>query len=130
MLPGLGPEFRLSEAALLEAGIHSLICLPVRLAEQTHGYLYLDNRLGRKPFPADNLPLVRLIGNQIAVGLTNIRMYDEIKVRRDRLEDEAIFYRRELGIANPAETLIGRSKETKADQPNRYARWPPRTVRF
>ena len=111
VLPGLNPEFRLSETALLEAGIHSLICLPVRLAEQTHGYLYLDNRLGRKPFPADNLPLVRLIGNQIAVGLANIRVYDELKVRRDRLEDEAIFYRRELGIANPAETLVGRSKE-------------------
>ncbi|MBI5584820.1 MAG: sigma 54-interacting transcriptional regulator [Deltaproteobacteria bacterium] len=110
VLPGLGPEFRLSETALLAAGIHSLICLPVRLADQTHGYLYLDNRLGRKPFPADNLPLVRLIGNQIAVGLANIRIYDEIKVRRDRLEDEAIFYRRELGIANPAETLIGRSE--------------------
>jgi transcriptional regulator with GAF, ATPase, and Fis domain len=110
VLPGLSPEFRLSETALLEAGIHSLICRPVRLADQTHGYLYLDNRLGRKPFPADNLPLVRLIANQIAVGLANIRTYDEIKVRRDRLEDEAIFYRRELGLVNPAETLIGRSR--------------------
>ena len=118
VLPKLSPEFHLSEAALLEAGIYSLICLPVRLAEQTHGYLYLDNRLGRKPFPADNLPMVRLIGNQIAVGLANIRVYDEIKVRRDRLEDEAIFYRRELGIANPSETLVGRSKEINriADQ--------------
>jgi transcriptional regulator with GAF, ATPase, and Fis domain len=109
VLPGLSPEFQLSEASLLEAGIHSLICLPVRLADQIHGYLYLDNRLGRKPFPADNLPLVRLIGNQIAVGLSNIRMYDEMRVRRDRLEDETTFYRRELGIASPAETLIGRS---------------------
>jgi transcriptional regulator with GAF, ATPase, and Fis domain len=80
------------------------------LADQTHGFLYLDNRLGRKPFPADNLPLVRLIANQIAVGLANIRIYDEIKVRRDRLEDEAIFYRRELGLVNPAETLIGQSR--------------------
>ncbi|MCU0579126.1 MAG: sigma 54-interacting transcriptional regulator [Desulfobacterota bacterium] len=113
VLPGLSPDVRLSETALLEAGIHSLICRPVRLAEQIHGYLYLDNRLGRKPFPADNLPLVRLIGNQIAVGLTNIRIYDEIKVRRDRLEDETIFYRRELGLANPAETLIGRSEKLK-----------------
>jgi transcriptional regulator with GAF, ATPase, and Fis domain len=110
VLPGFGPEFRLSETALLEAGIHSLICRPVRLADQTHGFLYLDNRLGRKPFPADNLPLVRLIANQIAVGLANIRIYDEIKVRRDRLEDEAIFYRRELGLVNPAETLIGQSR--------------------
>lgn len=109
VLPGLSPEFHLSEISLREAGIHSLICLPVRLADQTHGYLYLDNRLGLKPFPADNLPLVRLISNQIAVGLSNIRMYDEMKVRRDRLEDEATFYRREMGIANPVEALIGRS---------------------
>jgi transcriptional regulator with GAF, ATPase, and Fis domain len=109
VLPGLGPDFHLSEDALLEAGIHSLICLPVRLADRTHGYLYLDNRLGREPFPAANLPLVRLISNQIAIGLSNIRMFDEMKVRRDRLEDETTFYRRELGIASPAEALLGRS---------------------
>jgi transcriptional regulator with GAF, ATPase, and Fis domain len=36
-------------------------------------------------------------------------MFDEMKVRRERLEDETTFYRRELGIASPAEALIGRS---------------------
>jgi transcriptional regulator with GAF, ATPase, and Fis domain len=103
----------ISDESLAAAGITSLICMPVRLGSETHGYLYLDNRLGKR-FPEDHLPYVRLVCSQIAVGLSNIKIYDEMRERKDRFEDEAIFYKREMGIANPNEMMIGRSEAIKA----------------
>ena len=103
----------ISDESLAAAGITSLICMPVRLGSETHGYLYLDNRLGKR-FPEDHLPYVRLVCSQIAVGLSNIKIYDEMRERKDRFEDEAIFYKREMGIANPNEMMIGRSESLKA----------------
>jgi transcriptional regulator with GAF, ATPase, and Fis domain len=102
-----------SDSALLAAGINSVICMEAKLGDSTHGYLYLDNRLGKTPFPDNHLPFVRLFCNQIAVGLSNIKMYEEMRERKDRFEDEAIFYKREMGITNPTEAIVGKSAELK-----------------
>ena len=94
-----------------KAGISSLICMPATLGEETYGFLYIDNHIGGQAFPEQNLLYMRLLCSQIAVGLFNTRMFDEVKARKDRLEDEAIFYKREMGVASPVETIIGKSKK-------------------
>ena len=93
------------------AGIFSFICMAVMLGEETYGFLYIDNHIGGKAFPEQNLLYMRLLCSQIAVGLFNIKILDEVKERKDRLEDEAIFYKREMGVASPLETIIGKSKK-------------------
>ena len=98
----------------MAAGITSLICMPVKLGAETHGYLYLDNRLGKRLFPQNHLPYVRLVCSQIAVGLSNIKIYDEMRERKDCFEDEAIFYKREMGIANPNGMIVGHSEGMRA----------------
>ncbi len=113
IMPGASEENTVSDRRLIETGISALICMPAKLGEYTHGYLYLDNPLGGKPFSENHLPYIRLICNQIAVGLSNIRMYEEMKTLKDRFEDEAIFYKKEMGIANPSETIIGQSEGIK-----------------
>jgi transcriptional regulator with GAF, ATPase, and Fis domain len=100
---GFGEVFR-------NAGINSFICSPAKLDERVYGYLYVDNPLGEKPFPAHYLPYVRLLCSQIAVGLYNMRIYDEMRVLRDRFQDEAIFYKREMGVEAPTEMIVGKSK--------------------
>ncbi len=112
-MPGLKVKGVLADTLLASAGISSLICMPARLGEDTHGYLYLDSHLGGEPFPNNHLPHVRLLCNQIAVGLSNIRIYEEMRGLKDRFEDEAIFYKREMGIAAPTEMIVGTSERIK-----------------
>jgi transcriptional regulator with GAF, ATPase, and Fis domain len=95
--------------AIQKTTITSLIAMPARLGEHVYGYLVLTNQLDVVSFPEDNLPFVRILCDQIAVGLCNINMYDEMKALKDRFEEEASFYRQELGITTPLEKIIGQS---------------------
>jgi transcriptional regulator with GAF, ATPase, and Fis domain/tetratricopeptide (TPR) repeat protein len=110
IMPGLKSEGAISDKSLKGLGINSLICMPARLGESTYGCLYLDNHLSGFSFPDNQLSYVRLLCSQIAVGLSNIKMYDEMKGLKDRFEDEAIFYKHEMGIVTPTEMIIGKSE--------------------
>lgn len=113
IVPGLTNHDDIDDHLFLEADIYSLICMPVKLGDETHGYLYLDNRFGKKAFDASHLPYVRLFCSQMAVGISNIKIYDEMKESKIRCEDEATFYRKEMGITNSMEMIIGRSDGMK-----------------
>ena len=101
------------EMAFRQAGISSFMGVPAELAEQTRGYLCLDNRLGGGPFSQNHLFFLRFLCSQISVGLSNLDTYKEMKELKDRFEEEAIFYKREMGIAAPVEIIVGKSEETK-----------------
>jgi transcriptional regulator with GAF, ATPase, and Fis domain/tetratricopeptide (TPR) repeat protein len=103
-------EPAISADTLHKANITSLVCMPARLGNETYGYLYLDNRLGGEAFPDKLLPYLRLLCSQIAAGFSSIALYEQLQERKDRFEDEAIFYRKEMGITNPVETIIGKSE--------------------
>ena len=94
---------------MLDDGIHSMILMPVRLGKVTYGYISLINYLGRQPFPDNVLSYIRLICSQIAIGISNIEMYQEIIDLKNRFMDEATFYKQEMGITNPIEMMIGES---------------------
>jgi transcriptional regulator with GAF, ATPase, and Fis domain len=113
IMPELKELGAISDKLLQSVGINSLICMPAKLGEYTHGCLYLDNSLSGKSFPDNQLPYVRLLCSQIAVGLSNIKIYDEMKELKDRFEEEAIFYKREMGIVAPTEMIIGKSEEIR-----------------
>ena len=99
------------DRALAETGFTSLIFMPVKLHKGNYGYLCLSNRLDGTPFPDSYLPYVRLFCNQIALGLANIEMYREVQEQKDRLEEEAGFYKREMGIADDSQgRIIGKSE--------------------
>ena len=101
------------EIAFRQSGTSSFIGVPAELAGQTRGYLYLDNRLGGEPFSHNHLFFLRFLCSQISVGLSNLDTYKEMKELKDRFEEEAIFYKREMGIADPVEIIVGKSEETK-----------------
>ena len=113
IMPGLSDLSSISDEVLKTVGIHSFICMPAKLGDHAHGYLYLDNHLGGEAFPDSHLPYVRLLCNQIAIGLSNISIYNEIREMKDRFEEEATFYKREMGIASPMEMIIGQSEAMK-----------------
>jgi transcriptional regulator with GAF, ATPase, and Fis domain/tetratricopeptide (TPR) repeat protein len=97
-----------------EPTIDALICMPAKLGDEILGYLCLDGRVAKDPFPSNQIPFVRMLCSQIAVGLSNIRIYEELKEQRDRFENEAVFYKREMGIVKPTDTIIGSSASMKA----------------
>jgi transcriptional regulator with GAF, ATPase, and Fis domain len=91
-----------------------LICMPARLGGEVIGHLVLDGRLGSEPFPEGLVHFVRMLASQIAVGLANIRTYEELRKQKDRLEEEAVFYKKEMGIAEPIAAIVGSSDAMKA----------------
>ncbi|RJR47346.1 MAG: GAF domain-containing protein [Desulfobacteraceae bacterium] len=98
------------EKIFSKAGIQSFIGVPAQLAGRTYGYLCLDNRLGGEPFSRNQLPLVRFLCSQISVGLSNLETFEEMKELKDRYEEEAIFYKREMGITPAIEMIGGKSE--------------------
>jgi transcriptional regulator with GAF, ATPase, and Fis domain len=91
-----------------------LVCMPAKIGDEVMGYLCLDSRLGKEPFPANQIPFVRMLCSQIAVGLSNIRAYEELREQRDRFEDEAVFYKKQMGIVEPTKMIIGQSQGIRA----------------
>ncbi|MFZ3254763.1 MAG: sigma 54-interacting transcriptional regulator, partial [Syntrophales bacterium] len=109
IIPGAdGKEFP-RDKILQKAGIDSLICMPAKLDGRIYGYLCLSNRLGGRPFHEEDLPFLRIISSQIAVCLSNIHMYNEMKELKDRFKEEADFYKQELGGSSSLKMIVGQS---------------------
>ncbi|QEM67033.1 hypothetical protein FO488_01905 [Geobacter sp. FeAm09] len=109
LVPGPGEEGAVTDEGLARDGITSLICMPAKLYDTVQGYLYLDNRFTGGRFSENQLLYLRLLCSQMAVGLSNIEAYEAIRELKDRYQDEAVFYKREMGIDNPIETIVGTS---------------------
>lgn len=101
------------EKVFNDADIQSFIGMPARLSGTTYGYLCLDNRLGGQPFTPSQLPLVRFLCSQIGVGLKNLDTYKEMRGLKDHFEEEAIFYKKEMGIMAPVEIVGSKSEGIK-----------------
>ena len=91
-------------------GIGSFIGMPIKFNESSSGYFFISNYFGGGPFPGKVLPFMRMFASQIEVGLSNISAYEGIRKLKERFEDEAVFYRREMGLDLPIEQIIGESE--------------------
>ena len=96
--------------SLYDAGVRSLLCMPASLDEKTYGYLYLDNPIHDSSFPDYFFPFLKMLCSQVAVAMSNIFMYEEMRELKNRFEDEAIFYKREMGVTEGMEMIIGQSE--------------------
>ena len=96
-----------------DADLGAVICMPAKLGDEILGYLCLEGRIGNEPFPTNQIPFLRMLCSQTAVGLSNIRIYEEVRERSNRLEDQADFYKKEMGIVDPALMTMGKSDGMK-----------------
>lgn len=87
-----------------------MICTPVLLQDRVIGVLYLECRLIALGFPEEDLPLLRAIGNQVAIALDNVHAYEEIARLRDRLEEETRVYKMELESSAQLGEIVGKSE--------------------
>lgn len=86
-----------------------VICYPIILGDKILGALYVDNSFSSMRLPKHKLPLLKAIGNQIAVALDNVDAYEKITRLRNRLEAETSFYRKENQKPVQAGHIIGKS---------------------
>lgn len=93
-----------------QIGTGFFMCVPVQMGKLLYGYLYLDNRLNSGLFTSQDLLYTRFLAKQIAIGLANHDSHEEIRALKERFKDEALSYKKELGITNPSKGIIGCSE--------------------
>lgn len=84
----LDPRFRLAQS-LEEAGVCSIICVPLCLGDRTLGALYLDATNPQQRFDAGNLRLVTGVAAILAASFENARLFARVQaetMRRASLE--------------------------------------------
>jgi signal transduction histidine kinase/tetratricopeptide (TPR) repeat protein len=73
--------------SVVESGLRSIICLPLRAKEELVGVIYLDNRLVRGLFGARDIELVAAFAAQAALAIENARSLSELEGANRRLRE-------------------------------------------
>ena len=82
------PRFQLSRS-LSEAGVVSIVCVPLTVGERNLGALYVDTADAGRPFSGEDLRLITGVGAILAAALENARLFARVQVeyaRRSSLE--------------------------------------------
>ncbi len=87
--------------------ILSIICVPLRLQDETIGAIYLDSTKSRGKFNNDTLKFLAVFGNLSAVAVENAKRYDKLKDENARLQNE-------VTSTNLFPGIIGKSKQWTA----------------
>ena len=69
---------------VLEAGIRSVIAMPIIRKDEVLGVLYVNSKTPSK-YSADSLQLAQLLANEAAVAIENARLFSQVAQARDRL---------------------------------------------
>ncbi len=74
--------------------IRSAMCVPLWSETDTLGVMYLDNLYEAHPFTEEELELVAAVANQVAIGMRQIRLTDQLR-------DEAVIRANLAGYHSP-----------------------------
>ena len=80
------PRIASSESVRIQ-GVHSLACAPLWDGTRVSGLLYVDRRMGRGDYTTNDVKVLSLLANVVAVRIENARLLDE-SMARERLEEE------------------------------------------
>ena len=76
-----GPLRAISEPQFRTGGHR--VCVPLRTGEQTLGFMILADRVNGVPYSAEEFELLGCVGDQLAAGLLNLRLTEEVVVGRE-----------------------------------------------
>jgi putative PEP-CTERM system histidine kinase len=81
------------------------VCVPLLVGEHRLGIIILADRVGGLPYTAEEMDLLKCIGDQVAVSLLNIRLNSEVMLGKemDALRNMSAFFIHDL--KNTASTL-------------------------
>jgi formate hydrogenlyase transcriptional activator len=93
---------------LLNQGIESVLCLPLRNSREVIGILNVGT-VRAEAFSELERSLLQEVAMQVAISLENARAYREIEHLRDRLEEEKHYLEGEIQTELNFEEIIGES---------------------
>jgi serine/threonine-protein kinase PknK len=70
-----------------EAGMCSVLCVPVRSGDKVLGAIYVDNRFEPNAFTDNHLRWLEILADQVAVAIRNAQLFEELRSRSKELED-------------------------------------------
>ncbi len=86
----------------------SYLCVPLRWRERIIGVLTAINKRAGS-FSQENVRLLEALGGPLAIAIENARLIQELQAARERLQEENLYLREEIGQVARFETLIGES---------------------
>ena len=116
-IEGITKQFRRAEMTainstftrnLLNQGIESVLCLPLRNSREVIGILNVGT-VRAEAFSEMERTLLQEVATQIAISLENARAYREIEQLRDRLEEEKHYLLGEIETELNFEEIVGES---------------------
>ncbi|MBM3294459.1 MAG: FHA domain-containing protein [Candidatus Aminicenantes bacterium] len=84
----LDPRFRMRDS-IIDAGIHSVMCVPLWTNKDIIGVIYADRIIRREPFTDDDLRLLTLLANLAAVKIENALLVEQA-LEKERMERELL----------------------------------------
>ncbi|HEY3742120.1 MAG TPA: sigma 54-interacting transcriptional regulator [Bryobacteraceae bacterium] len=97
------------EFKLAAAGVRAYVSVPLNSRGRTIGAAVFA-RLKPRPFTAAELGALRAVGKPLAFAAANAFAYDEIRLLREKLEEENIHLRDQLASAPWLDGVIGTSR--------------------
>lgn len=73
--------------SVLNLGLRSILCVPLKIKDKIIGIVYVDNRLQAGIFTRSDLELLSGIASSAAIALENARLY-QVAVEKGRMERE------------------------------------------
>ncbi|HET9929628.1 MAG TPA: sigma-54-dependent Fis family transcriptional regulator [Polyangiaceae bacterium] len=77
---------RFADSASAANSITSVLCVPIHARAEIEGALYLDRRVGRRPFERASISAARALGSLLAGSLLNSRVLAALESRAKELE--------------------------------------------
>jgi len=71
-------------------GLKSVLCLPIMYQNKLICLLYLENKLSTGIFTEERLDVLKLLGSQCAISITNAKLYSGIQFLKNNLEDQVV----------------------------------------
>lgn len=85
---------------ILETAPKSLLCMPLVSRGRLDGMLYLENNLATGAFTPSRIEVVNLLAAEIAISLSNARLYDNLQQNNRILEVKVEERTSDLALAN------------------------------
>ena len=98
----------LGERRLVEEGIQSYCVVPLVAMGESIGTFTLWSETRDRYTQAD-AELLREVANQIAIAISNMKSYEEIKALKGRLEKENVYLQEEIRTVHNFEEIVGSS---------------------
>ncbi len=109
-------DLRVSRTAIagrvLEAGIQTVLCVPLLTSKGAVGTLNVGSRRDHA-FSDQDQELLNQVAAQLAIALDNARAYREIAALKDRLTEERLYLQDEIRTELHFEEIIGESVALK-----------------